>query len=57
MNCCMAAATSWLFVLESEVEVVPVDEVLELPVELEVLEPVTPICERASRMELIRPPP
>jgi hypothetical protein len=51
MNCCMAAATSWLLLLES-VEDVPL--VLEV---LDVLLPVAPICERASIIELIRPPP
>ena len=54
MNCCMAAATSWLSALElEELEVVDAepDVAAELPL------PVTPICDSASRMELINPPP
>jgi hypothetical protein len=47
----MAAATSWLLLVES-VDDVPL--VLDV---LEVLLPVAPICERASMIELIRPPP
>ena len=58
MNCCIAAATSWLSVLELEALEV-VDDVLAVAVELPllVLLPVAPICVRASRMELINPPP
>ena len=58
MNCCIAAATSWLLVLEPE-ELEVVDDVLDVAVELPllVLLPVTPIWVRASRMELINPPP
>jgi hypothetical protein len=58
MNCCIAAATSWLSVLELE-ELEVVDDVLDVAVELPllVLLPVAPICVRASRMELINPPP
>jgi hypothetical protein len=54
MNCCIAAATSWLL---EEVELV--DDVPDVAVELPllVLLPVAPICVRASRMELINPPP
>ncbi len=59
MNCCIAAATSWLLVLELE-ELAFVDDVPEVALALlvpVVLSPVTPICERASNMELISPPP
>jgi hypothetical protein len=57
MNCCIAVATSWLLEPEELALVADVPEValaLLVPV---VLAPVTPICERASNMELISPPP
>lgn len=55
MNCCIAAATSWLSVLELEFVDDTPDVAVELP--LLVLSPVTPICDSASMIELISPPP
>jgi hypothetical protein len=53
----MASDGSVLDAVLEEPEDEPLDEVPDVALVLELLSPVAPICDRASRIEFVRPPP